>query len=345
MDRNHSEKKGKQVNQPIIAHSTRCGMGTVITHDIVGPNANKALKDAHKETHRLERLLSRFIASSDISRINRGAGISRVRIHPETVDVLVIAKRVSQIAPQKFDVTIGPLVDLWRSAKKISQRPSDSEINATLDLITSNDLTFDSRKRTAFLSRNSQSIDLGGIAKGYAADRVCDKMRKRGITSAYTDFGGNIATIGGKPDGSPWRVGIQHPRRENALIGVIEIKNQSVVTSGDYQQFFMGLDNKRYHHILDPQTGVPAASGLISVTIVSPSSVEADALSTAIFVAGKAKAVQYLREYPQAKAILIDNDLNITISNGLEHSFHLCEDHDIYSLVYQKGLDSSESEN
>lgn len=333
------------MNQRIKAHSTRFGMGTVITHDIIGPNANKALKDVHLETRRLESLLSRFIASSDISLINRNAGMNRVKIHQETVEVLAIAKHVSWMAPQKFDVTIGPLVDLWRSAKKTSQRPPDSEISTTLTLIDSDDLILDSRKCTAKLSHISQSIDLGGIAKGYAADRICDKMRKRGITSAYTDFGGNIATIGGKPDGSPWRVGIQHPRRQNALIGVIEIKDQSVVTSGDYQQFFLGPDNKRYHHILDPRTGLPAESGLISVTIVSPSSVEADALSTAIFVAGKTEAARYLIEYPNAMAILIDNDLNITISNGLQHCFHLCEDHDIQSLVHQKGIVSNESEN
>jgi thiamine biosynthesis lipoprotein len=199
------------------------------------------------------------------------------------------------------------------------------------------------KKRCAFLPRAGQSVDLGGIAKGYAADSILTKMRHDGITSAFTDFGGNVAVIGKKPDGRTWRIGIQHPRNENALLGVVSLTDQSIVTSGDYHQYFLGNDHKRYHHLIDPSTGYPSESGLISASIISPSSFEADALSTAVFLAGKEKGIRLLSHFPDAMAILVDSDLTLHISNRLQACFEPAEGIDIHIFNELKGNASDES--
>jgi thiamine biosynthesis lipoprotein len=170
-----------------------------------------------------------------------------------------------------------------------------------------------------------QSINLGGIGKGYAGDKFLEVFKKYGISSAYTNIGGNVVALGTKPDGSPWRVGIQHPRQESSLIGLVSVADKAVVTSGDYQRYFIGNNGKRYHHILDPSTGYPAESGVISVTIVADSSTVADALSTILFVAGMEKGLELLGRFPGVEAILVDMDLQVYITAGLMEYFQASE--------------------
>lgn len=134
-----------------------------------------------------------------------------------------------------------------------------------------------------------------------------------------------MAVLGTKPDGSPWRIGIRHPRRENSLIGLVSVTDRSVVTSGDYQRYFVGNDGKRYHHILDPFTGYPAESGLVSATIVADSSMAADALSTILFVAGMNKGTALLKSFPGTEAVLVDKNLLVYITKGLKDSFQAAE--------------------
>ena len=174
---------------------------------------------------------------------------------------------------------------------------------------------------TAGLRSTGQSIDLGGIGKGFAGDRIREVFKCFDITSAYSNLGGNVVTLGAKPDGRPWRVGIQHPRREQELVGAVAVVDQTVVTSGDYQRYFTDEQGKRCHHILDPKTGYPAESGLMSVTIVSESSLVADALSTIVFVAGIDKGLECLRSFRHTEAILVDAGLQVYVTRGLEGRF------------------------
>ncbi|HEX2946712.1 MAG TPA: FAD:protein FMN transferase [Clostridia bacterium] len=304
-----------------LAQSENFGMGTVITNRVFGEMAEEALQAALQETSRLERLLSRFIRDSDISRINVCAGTGCQGIGSETCELLLRSLEFSERCNGSFDVTIGPLAALWSGARESSEPPCEAEIADALPLVGYRDLALDPREGTAALGRSGQSIDLGGIGKGYAADKVLDIYRKFGIGSAFTNFGGNVAVIGVKPDGSPWRIGIRHPRSENGLIGVITTDGRSVVTSGDYQRYFIGVDGKRYHHILDPKTGYPAESGLVSVTVVADSSVAADALSTALFVAGMEQGVDFLDSYPGTEAVFVGRDLSVHVTGGLRGSF------------------------
>ncbi len=314
--------EGAQPDQSVVR--SRIGMGTVITHKIYGMLAEQALLAAERETARLEGMLSRFLPQSDISKINASSGLSSVKVSCETFEVLTKATQFSRICDGHFDVTIGPLVELWSVGKKASEPPSASGIRKALSLVDYGSLGIDPAQRMVSLAKKGQSIDLGGIAKGFAADRVLMAMRKFGIQSAFTDFGGNVATIGAKPDGSPWRVGIRHPRRENELIGAISVIGKSVVTSGDDQRFFIGRDKRRYHHILDPKTGYPADAGLISATVVSDCSMDADALSTILFVLGMEKGLCMLRSFPGVGAVFVDKDLKVFIT-GLSESFQAAD--------------------
>jgi len=304
-----------------VAQSEKYGMGTVIANKVFGEQAEEALQAALKEIGRLEGILSRFARGSEISRINRAAGIRCEKVGRETYDVLSQAIYFSECCHGCFDVTIGPLVCLWADARKSSEPPDEADIERLLPLVDHNSLVMNPDRVTVGLKRADQSIDLGGVGKGYAADKVLDVFRSFGISSAFTNFGGNVAAMGAKPDGSPWHIGIRHPRKENSLIGAISVVDRSVVTSGDYQRYFIGKDGKRYHHILAPNTGYPAESGLISATVVAGSSAAADALSTAIFVAGMQQGVGFLGAFPGAEAIFVGHDLSVYATKGLQGSF------------------------
>jgi thiamine biosynthesis lipoprotein len=314
-------EKSMPAESKLAAQTTHYAMGTVMSHKAFGVNAESCLKAVSHEITRMEALLSRFLPDSDISRINGAAGIQSEVVSQETYEVLSKSVEFSRRYPGYFDVTIEPLVTLWRHAKDSFALPSQSAIEQTLSLVDYRDLELDAWEMTVGLANIGQSVDLGGIGKGFTGDRILEVYKSYGITSAYSNLGGNVMTLGTKPDGSLWHIGIQHPREEIQLIGVVAVENQTVVTSGDYQRYFSDDQGKRYHHILDPKRGYPAESGLISVSIVAETSVAADALSTIIFVAGLEKGIEILRDLRGTEAILVDNELRVFVTQGLINRF------------------------
>jgi FAD:protein FMN transferase len=314
-----------QTNKLICAQSADFAMNTVITHKVFGANAEEALQAAKSEIGKLEGLLSRYMPDSDISRINKSAGRGTVKLSPQTYEVLADAFKFAELGQGCFDMTIGPLVDLWRNSKNLSRAPGKSSIAEKLELVCYHDLILDPAEQTASLRRTGQSIDLGGIGKGYAADQILKVFLNYGIESAYTNFGGNVAVIGAKPDQSAWRIGIQHPRLENKLIGIVSAVNKAVVTSGDYQRFFMDQNGKRHHHILDPKTGYPSESGLSSVTVVAENSLVADALSTILFITGIWDGLELLKLFLGVEAVFIDINLIVHVTQGLKDYFQAGE--------------------
>jgi thiamine biosynthesis lipoprotein len=300
-------------------------MSTVFTHRAFGPRAEEALQAVREEAARLEKLLSRFIAESEVSRVNASAGGPSVIVGEETFEVLSRAVELSKRSGGLFDVTVGPLVALWSKGKQTGDAPDEAVIRRVLPLVGYADLLLDARERTGRLRMPGQSIDLGGIGKGYAGDKFLQVFREYGVTSAFTNLGGNVVALGAKPDGSPWRVGIQHPRRQDALLGVLSVEDRAVVTSGDYQRYFVGRDGKSYHHILNPMTGYPADSGLVSATVVAENSMDADALSTMLFVAGKEKGLALLSQFPGAEAVVVDKGMKVTVTAGLKNRFQAAD--------------------
>jgi FAD:protein FMN transferase len=316
----------------MVAQMIQYAMGTIMRHKAFGPNAEESLAVVNIEVSRLERLLSRFLPDSDIWRINASAGVNSEKVSHETFEVLSRAVQYSMNFPGCFDVTIEPLVNLWSNSKKSLIQPGDLSIKDLLPLVNYRDLILDPFEMTAGLRYFGQSIDLGGIGKGFAGDKILEVFKRFDITSAYSNLGGNVVTLGAKPNGTPWHVGIQHPRQEHKLIGSVAVVNQSVVTSGDYQRFFTDNQGKRCHHILDPNTGYPSDSGLISVSVVEENSMAADALSTILFVAGLQKGLEILKNTPQTEAILVDTDLKVYVTPGLRYKFEADQDIE-YSIL------------
>ena len=308
-----------------MARTTHHAMGTVMAHSACGPDAEAALNAACREVARLEGLLSCFRPESEIGRVNARAGASAVPVSPETYAVLSSGLDAGTRFAGCFDVTIGPLVALWRSARASLAPPDAAGIERALPLVDYRDLLLDSRKGTAALRHPGQSVDLGGIGKGLAGDSIREVLRRCGVGSAYSNLGGNVVTLGAKPDGSPWQIGIQHPREERGLVGAVAVVDEAVVTSGDYQRYFTDRNGRRHHHILDPTTGYPAASGLVSVTIVAGDSLVADVLSTALFVAGMEKGLEHLGRFPGAGAVFVDAGLRVYVTEGLRSRFRPAE--------------------
>lgn len=309
------------MNKGGVAQSMHLGMSTVMTHRAFGKHAEECLKAVVEEALRMEELLSRFIPVSEISRINRSAGMKCESLSDDTYEVLTRAIEFSRYSKGLFDVTIGPLVALWNNGKETLKPPEESRIRKIIPLVSHTDLLLDPYKKTAGLQRKDQSIDLGGIGKGFAGDKFLEIFKEHSVSSAFTNIGGNVVALGTKPDGSPWRVGIQHPRHENSIIGLVSVVDKAVVTSGDYQRYFVDNNGKRHHHILNPSTGYPAESGLVSVTIVADSSTVADALSTILFIAGMEKGLELLRQFSGAEAILVDIELQVHVTAGLKECF------------------------
>ncbi len=304
-----------------ITKFVQFAMGTVISHRVFGNSTETILQLVNDTIAEMETRLSCFLRNSEISRINQSAGIKAEPIHPETLSILKQSKEVSECCSGLFDVTVGPLVDLWKIGKDSFHFPMEEEIRKVLSLVNFRDLLLDEKAMTAGLRFPGQSLDLGGIAKGLAGDKIAALYKMSGVVSACSNLGGNVVTVGGKPDGSVWQVGIQHPRSNERLIGSVAVEDLSLVTSGDYQRFTLDQNGNRYHHILSPITGRPTCSELISVSIVSESSLTADALSTVLFIAGIDQGLEILGGFPGTEAVLVDAGEQVFVTGGLEGRF------------------------
>ena len=310
----------------LATHATHFAMGTVMSHMAFGQHVEEGLAAVCSEIARIEGRLSRFLPGSEISRINESAGIRSVKVNPETLRLLCKAVDFSRRCAGCFDISIAPLVALWKQAAETLTPPDEADIDALLPLVSYQDLELDGWELTAGLRTMGQALDLGGIGKGYTAQRIRQVYRDFGIMSAYSNLGGNVLTLGSKPDGTPWQVGIRHPRIEQCLLGSVAVSGESVVTSGDYQRCFIDRQGIRQHHILDPRSGHPSHSGLSSVTIVTPHDLAADVLSTAVFVAGLQAGLEILGQFPQSEAVLVSDDLQVFITPGLKDRFRAEKD-------------------
>lgn len=294
------------------AQKTVYAMGTVMELRAYGKNADAALSAAEAEITRLDNLLSRGFAGSEISKINRGGGGAA---SADTKAILQKGLEVSEITNGAFDMCIAPLVDLWGFYTKEYHVPTDAEIAEVIPKTDYKNITLDGDNVTLM---GGAQLDTGGIAKGYLSNRVIEIFKEHGVTSAIISLGGNVQTLGKKADGSLWRVGIREP--EGGLLGMLEAQDKAVITSGGYQRFFE-KDGKTYHHIINPETGKPAESGLKSVTIISSDGAWADALSTAVFVMGKERSVELWGKSEDFDMVLMTDNGEIYITEGIKDSF------------------------
>lgn len=301
-------------------------MDTAMTFRVYGGEAHQALSDASLEMRRLEALLSRTDPNSAVSQLN-AAGGDEVPVGKEVCDLLRAADTYAQATGGAFDVTLAPVSSAWGFTENAYRVPSREEREQLLDRVGMEHITL--KEETAALTPGA-AVDLGAIAKGYAADQVAVIFDARGVERGWASLGGNVLAWGGRPDGTAWQVGIQdpaHPDDANALVGTLKLKDAYAVTSGSYQRFFED-SGRRYHHIMDPATAAPAESGLISVTVVTGrdqgNGTMCDALSTALFVMGEERAVDFWRSGIFAfQMILVTEDGRVCITSGLEDAFEL----------------------
>lgn len=299
------------------------GMGTVIEAKIAVSSFDqgaKICKMVSEGIEELEHKMSYFLPDSFVSQLNFSNGALPLKIDLHTFSVLKAAQRYYKLSEGAFDITAAPLTSLWRACINNKVLPLENKIHSLLAFVSGEGITFDEKSLTVQL-QNGQAIDLGGIGKGYAADMALEICKDNGINSAFINLGGNVKTLGKKINGEPWMIGLQDPRSKRGdFIAALSISDNSVVTSGDYEKYFE-VSGKRYHHILDPKTGYPSKSDLMSATIVSKFSIDADALSTAVFVSGLDRGMELIKKSPGTEGVLITKEKKVFITNGLKESF------------------------
>ncbi|OGW36266.1 MAG: hypothetical protein A2Y97_07475 [Nitrospirae bacterium RBG_13_39_12] len=277
--------------------------------------AEKAIDAAFYEIERLEKLTNFFSENSELNQINRNAGISEVKISTDILNILDKALFVSKNTDAEFDVTIGPVSALYDFYKNI--KPEEIEIKEKLPLVNYKDLIINKKKSTAFLRKKGMLIDLGGIAKGYAADKAEETLEKNGIRSGLVSIAGDIKAFGLKPDKRPWQIGIRNPRaegKEDDVMTIVELSDMAISTSGDYQRFFI-FNGKRYHHLLSPKTGYPAGR-CQGVSVIAKEGVSADAFATGVFILGHEKGMKVL-EKMGFEGLIVDNQGKVYTTQGI----------------------------
>ena len=272
--------------------------------------AENVLCEAAERSNEYHRMLSRFEPCSDIWRLNHEKN-TPVRVSADTVKILETARIVEESSGGAFSIRMGNLLDRWDIKHSPPMIPRQEVIDAELSAIRETDWSV--QDKTVVLIGGAK-LDIGGIAKGYIADRIADLLRERDVRHALINFGGNIVTIGVRPDGKPWRIGLQTPGREwgRSYWASIESADNTVVTSGIYERAFE-LNGKKYHHILDPSNGYPAQTTIVSVTVQAEDSMVADAVATAALILGPEKGLDLIHRFG-AKGIILEKDGTITRS-------------------------------
>ena len=311
------------------ASSTRylTAMDTVMSLTAYGENRDGALEMSVAEIQRLDNLLSIGNENSDISRLNRE---KNAVLSPDTWSLLSQALDLARDTQGVFDPTVFPLVKLWGFYDKDYHVPTRQELSKALAQVDYREVSLSRESCGASLGKGQQ-IDLGGIGKGFASQRVTELLRDAGVTSAMVSLGGNIQCLGAKPDGSPWNIGIRDPFGEE-LYATVRVTDKAVITSGGYERYFEDPETHHiYRHILDPRTGFPAEKGLSSVSIVTSDGTLGDGLSTALYIMGLEDATAYWQTHREAfEAVFITDDGSLYATEGLRGS--ITSQHEIHYL-------------
>ena len=326
---------GKQTTE---ATAQIFAMDTVMEIAACGPKAEEAVQEAEGQIKALENKLSRTKADSDVSRVNHNGTTPTTGLTYGTRALLPAALEYRDATNGAFDITIAPIMDAWGFTGDQFRVPEQSELNELLKHVNSDEIQIQEEPAHSVTLGEGQAIDLGGIAKGYTSDLVEQTFRANGIESGKISLGGNVFVLGGKPDGSDWRVGIKDPRNESGLAAILSLRDAYAITSGGYERYFEE-NGKTYHHIIDPATGYPADSGLLSVTVVADANgpdqewvlpgngTMCDAFSTALFVMGEEQALDFWRNSGyDFDLVLVTENGRVVITAGLADRFEEVKD-------------------
>ncbi len=303
---------------------TKLALGTVCTVNLFEDGTQDLYDEIFERVKEIEELMSARISTSEVSRINTHADIKPLIVSEDTFAVIKMSLDFAHKTNGAFNPAIGPLVGLWGIGTQFAKIPKDIEIQEAIKNSNYKNIVLNSHdsENSIVLLGEKMSLDLGGVAKGYATDQIVEILEKYGVKSAIIDLGGNIFAYGKKENNAPWRIGIKNPfDSEGQPIIAVEVKNESVVTSGVYERFFE-QDGIRYHHLLDSKTGYPVDNALMSVTIVHESSTIADILSTAVFALGADDGIKLL-ENMGVQGFCIDSNKEIYASSAIARNLEI----------------------
>ena len=312
-----SEEKNEQLSR------TEIFMGTPIKLTLYNESDEDILDKAFEKVSEIENTLSINKPGTELDELNEKSGESPVKLSEMSYDVIKKAIEYSKLSDGGYDVTIGPLIKLWSIGLPEAKVPTQEEINEVIKLIDYSNIEVNDSNREVFLNKKGMIVDLGSIAKGYAADELVKLLKDEGVEKAIIDLGGNIYALGSKEENKNWRIGIQNPfdNRGN-VVGTIDVSNKSVVTTGIYERF-IEKDGKKYHHILNPKTGYPYETNIAGVSIITDYSIDADALSTLVFTKGLEEGLKFVNELENIEAIFITNEKEIYTTEGIKNNFNI----------------------
>ncbi len=317
MESTEAETSGEDADEEAEVSKDLFAMDTYMTLTAYGEHAQEAVDKAAERVEELDALLSTGDENSEIYQLNQSG---EATLSEEGGYLVERALELYQKTDGAFDIAIYPVMQAWGFPTQEYHVPDDATLKEKLALADASKVNYDKDTRKISFDQDGMEIDLGGIAKGYTSSQIMQIYQDCGVTSGLVNLGGNVQALGCKTDGSKWRVAIQSPDDTEDYLGILEIENQAVITSGGYERYFEE-DGVTYHHIIDPATGYPADSGLISVTIVSDDGTLADGLSTSLFIMGEEKAAQFWRENSdEFETIMETSDGKLYVTEGITDS-------------------------
>lgn len=294
---------------------TRELIGTSVTITVLDynkENSVKAIDEAFEKIENIEGLLSIYDKDAQLYSLNQKGFLNDA--DDEIIRLVMISEHYSKLSDGAFDITVQPILDLYKESFETKKRPpTEEEVKETLKVVNYKDIVIDGND---IRLRKNAKITLGGIAKGYIIDRAIDVLKKHNIEHALVNAGGDMRAIGRKDNGHDWSIALRNPRNEQDFIAIIKLNDKSVATSGDYERYFE--PDKKFHHIVDPRTGY-SATDLISVTIIADLAIDADALATSVFVLGPEKGLELIESSENVEGLLITSEKEIIKSSGFKY--------------------------
>lgn len=287
---------------------------TVVAVDSV--QGNQFTSSAISELKRIENLISDWIPTSQISKVNQNAGISPVKVDQEVYDLVERAIKISKLTSGAFDISYASMDKIWKFDGSMKEMPSPEAIKKSVERVGYQNIFLNSKDTTIFLKNEGMKLGLGGIGQGYIADKIKTLLQEKGCVSGLVNVSGDINTWGKQPNGQLWTVGIVNPMNKNKVFATFPLEDNAVETSGSYEKFVV-FNGKRYSHIIDPRSGYPA-SGIISVTIFAKQTELADALATGIFVLGVEVGLDLINQLIGIGCIIVDDKGSIHVSKNID---------------------------
>jgi thiamine biosynthesis lipoprotein len=287
---------------------------TAVANDTI--KANEYIDLAVAEVKRIEYLISDWIPTTQISQVNKNAGIQPIKVNAEVFELVERAIKISQITAGAFDISYASMDKIWKFDGSMKVMPTEEAIKKSVAKIGYKNIILDKKNQTVFLKSEGMKLGLGGIGQGYIADKVKDLLLSKGCKSGIVNVSGDINAWGKQPDGKLWNVGIVNPLNKNKIFATFPLENSAVETSGSYEKYVI-FNGKRYSHIIDPRTGYPA-TGVVSVSVFAKQTEIADALATGIFVLGVEVGIDLVNQLKGVECIIVDDTGKIFSSKGID---------------------------